>query len=103
MRKELQQHLYQHQQQLQGYTDYIQRHAHDLLSLVVDKPVDQHNTADMTISAREFERLGLLLRPAEHQGSERGSPMEISPTPFTGWATSVPFAVHHATYVHDQT
>ena len=84
MRKELQQHLYQHQQQLQGYTDYIQRHAHQLLSLVVDNPVEQPNTADMTISAEEFERLSLLIRPATNQESDQGSPMEISPTPFTG-------------------
>lgn len=84
VRKELQQHLYQHQQQLQGYTDYIQRNAHHLLALVVDKPVEQPQTAEMTITAKEFERLGLLLRPAETQGSDPGSPMEISPTPFAG-------------------
>lgn len=51
---------------------------------MVDNPVEQPQTAEMTITAKEFERLGLLLRPAESQGSDQGSPMEISPTPFTG-------------------
>ena len=83
VRKELQQHLYQHQQQLHGYIDYVQRHSHQLLTLVVDNPTQDPDLAETTISAREFARLGLLLRPADN-ARDQGSPMEISPSPFTG-------------------
>lgn len=84
VRKELQQHLYQHQQQLHGYIDYVQRHSHQLLTLVVDNPSQDPNAAEMSVSAKEFDRLGLLLRPADNHNSDQGSPMEISPSPFTG-------------------
>ncbi|DBB07821.1 TPA: hypothetical protein ACH3X3_009230 [Trebouxia sp. C0006] len=83
VRKELQQHLYQHQQQLHGYIDYVQRHSHQLLTLVVDNPSQDPNAAEMSVSAKEFDRLGLLLRPADNHNSDQGSPMEISPSPFT--------------------
>jgi len=84
VRKELQQHLYQHQQQLHGYIDYVQRHSHQLLTLIVDNPTQDTHPAEATVSAREFDRLGLLLRPADNPSSDQGSPMEISPSPFTG-------------------
>ena len=38
VRKELQAHLLGHQQLLAGYTDYIRRHTHALLQLVLDRP-----------------------------------------------------------------
>ena len=38
MRKELQAHLSAHQQMLAGYTDYIKRHTHVLLQLVLNDP-----------------------------------------------------------------
>ncbi|DBB03885.1 TPA: hypothetical protein ACH3X1_012971 [Trebouxia sp. C0004] len=83
VRKELQQHLYQHQQQLHGYIDYVQRHSHQLLTLVVDNPSQDPNAAEMSVSAKEFDRLGLLLTPASNHNSDQGSPMEITPSPFT--------------------
>lgn len=86
VRKELQQHLYQHQQQLHGYIDYVQRHSHQLLTLVVDNPTQDPHSPDTQVSAKEFDRLSLLLRPADQQHSDPGSPMEISPSPFTGTA-----------------
>lgn len=84
VRKELQQHLYQHQQQLHGYIDYVQRHSHQLLTLIVDDPTQDPHSAESQVSAKEFDRLALLLRPADPQQSDPGSPMEISPSPFTG-------------------
>ena len=84
VRKELQQHLYQHQQQLHGYIDYVQRHSHQLLTLIADDPTQDPHSADTKVSAKEFDRLALLLRSADNQNSEQGSPMEISPSPFTG-------------------
>ena len=38
VRKELQAHLSAHQQMLAGYTDYIKRHTHVLLQLVLNDP-----------------------------------------------------------------
>jgi hypothetical protein len=38
VRKELQAHLSAHQQMLAGYTDYIKRHTHVLLQLVLNNP-----------------------------------------------------------------
>ena len=38
VRKELQAHLLAHQQLLAGYTDYIRRHTHALLQLVLNRP-----------------------------------------------------------------
>lgn len=88
VRKELQQHLYQHQQQLHGYIDYVQRHSHQLLTLIVDNPTQDPHSAETQVSAKEFDRLALLLRPADSQHSDSGSPMEISPSPFTGTSWS---------------
>ena len=87
VRKELQQHLYQHQQQLHGYIDYVQRNSHQLLTLVMDRPTQDPDIAETTISAREFDRLGLLLKPADSPKDD-GSPMEISPSRFTGASTA---------------
>lgn len=38
VRKELQAHLFAHQQLLAGYTDHIKRHTHALLQLVLNNP-----------------------------------------------------------------
>ena len=38
VRKELQAHLLGHAQLLAGYTDYLRRHTHALLQLVLDRP-----------------------------------------------------------------
>ncbi|KAK9824118.1 hypothetical protein WJX72_007884 [[Myrmecia] bisecta] len=84
VRKELQAHLHQHQGLLQGYTDYLQRHTHSLLPLLLNKPPAQAGSNSGSITAGEFDRLGLLLRPAtepSHSG-EDGSPMDVTPTPF---------------------
>ena len=89
-RKELQYHLYQHQQLLHGYTDFVARHTHQLLSLVLRKPPAPGSSLHhVLVTAAEFEQLGLLLRSSgteEPSASQQGgSPMDIGPaSPFLG-------------------
>ena len=89
-RKELQYHLYQHQQLLHGYTDFVARHTHQLLSLVLRKPPAPGSSLHhVWVTAAEFEQLGLLLRSSgteEPSASQQGgSPMDIGPaSPFLG-------------------
>eukprot|EP00884_Botryococcus_braunii_P002985 jgi/Botrbrau1/12688/Bobra.67_1s0052.1 len=88
--KELQGHLLQHQQALRGYCEYVERHALTLLHLVENRPEvspenDVMQQAGLTTS--EFDRLSLLFRPAaEGQADRDGSPMDVTPTPFTALA-----------------
>lgn len=96
VRKELQQHLYQHQHLIQAYTDHLQRHTHQMLALVLNTPSaasptnqPQQQQQQSTVTAAEFDRLALLLKvPTLEAASDDdgGSPMQISPTPFTGAA-----------------
>ncbi|CAL8467086.1 g6622 [Coccomyxa elongata] len=92
VRKELQAHLFTHQQMLAGYTDYIKRHTHALLQLVLNNPQKAEGSLHSgTISAAEFDRLGFLLRgSAESTAAQDGSPMDVSPSPFQedGWRLS---------------
>ncbi|KAK9916762.1 hypothetical protein WJX75_006671 [Coccomyxa subellipsoidea] len=92
VRKELQAHLFAHQQLLAGYTDHIKRHTHALLQLVLNNPQKAEGSLhNGTICAAEFDRLGFLLRgSAESSPAQEGSPMEISPSPFQedGWRLS---------------
>ncbi|KAK9810967.1 hypothetical protein WJX73_001581 [Symbiochloris irregularis] len=57
VRMELQTHIQQHHHMLAGYTDFMIRRAHVLLSLVRSQPA-----SDSNITAQEFDRLALLLR-----------------------------------------
>ncbi|EIE26747.1 TBCC-domain-containing protein [Coccomyxa subellipsoidea C-169] len=84
VRKELQAHLFAHQQLLAGYTDHIKRHTHALLQLVLNNPQKADSSLhNGTISAAEFDRLGFLLRgSAESSPTQDGSPMDVSPSPF---------------------
>jgi len=93
VRKELQQHLQQHRQLMHGYTDYLQRHAAAVLSLCLDPRRDAaagQPSSPGTVSAAEVDRLSLLLAPPGDEAARRqdgdGSPMEISPSPFSGAA-----------------
>ena len=87
VRKELQQHLQQHRQLMHGYTDYLQRHAAAMLALCLDPRRDGAGQPGL-VSAAEVDRLSLLLTPGGEETQQRhdgdGSPMEISPTPFSG-------------------
>ena len=93
VRKELQQHLQQHRQLMHGYTDYLQRHAAAVLALCLNPRRDaagQPSSPEL-VSAAEVDRLSLLLAPPggdeaarRHDGD--GSPMEISPSPFSSGA-----------------
>ena len=89
-RKELQYHLYQHQQLLHGYTDFVARHTHQLLSLALRRPPAPGSSLHhVSVTAAEFEQLGLLLRSSgteEPSASQQGgSPMDIGPaSPFLG-------------------
>ncbi|CAL5225377.1 g8182 [Coccomyxa viridis] len=84
VRKELQAHQSAHQQMLAGYTDYIKRHTHVLLQLVLNNPQSpEDNLHNGEISAEEFDRLSLLLRPPTERTPEDSSPMDTSPSPFT--------------------
>lgn len=90
MRMELQAHIQQHHHMLSGYTDYLTRRAHVLLSLVRTDP-----TAELpTVTAAEFDRLALLLRPAlpgSPLSSDGAAPMDIhSPINSTTGAPHLP-------------
>ena len=81
VRMELQAHIQQHHHMLAGYTDFITRRAHVLLSLVRG-----HASPDGHILAHEFDRLALQLRPAAHSHPESppsahdgAGPMDLSP------------------------
>lgn len=91
VRKELKQHLQQHKALMLGYTDYLQRGAAHMLALACSKPSGSGGGGG-SVTAAELDRLSLLLAPlaplAEGEAGlapgEEASPMEISPTPFSG-------------------
>ena len=78
VRMELQTHIQQHHHMLAGYTDFMMRRAHVLLSLVRSNP----SSDSPSLTAQEFDRLALLLRPAL-PGSplqpDGAGPMDLSP------------------------
>ena len=65
VRKELQAHLSAHQQMLAGYTDYIKRHTHVLLQLVLNDPQVSFCRAcnSQLLEAKPFWWLMLLHAP----------------------------------------
>ena len=78
MRMELQAHIQQHHHMLAGYTDFLTRRAHVLLSLVRSQP----SVEGPTVTAQEFDRLALLLRPAlpgSPAAPDGAGPMDMSP------------------------
>ncbi len=89
VRKELQQHLQQHRQLTHGYTEHLQRHAAAVLALCLNPRRGDAAGQPTLVSAAEVDRLSLLLatpggEDAARHGDSDGSPMEISPTPFSG-------------------
>mmetsp|Transcript_707 Transcript_707/g.2084 ORF Transcript_707/g.2084 Transcript_707/m.2084 type:complete len:651 (+) Transcript_707:360-2312(+) len=96
VRKELAAHLHQQTALLTGYAEFLQRNARTLLTLCLDRPSPPgaSPTAEATITAGEVDRLILLLAPlevAEDTVEDGGSPMDVTPTPFTAdtWRLSL--------------
>jgi hypothetical protein len=88
VRKELAAHLGQQQALLAGYLEFLQRSASQLLALCLSKPPSEAPLEGLMISASEVDRAGLLLAPLPgERGEEGGSPMDATPTPFTGTTT----------------
>lgn len=89
VRKELAAHLGQQQALLAGYLEFLQRSASQLLALCLSKPPSEASLEGLMISAAEVDRAGLLLAPLPgERGEEGGSPMDATPTPFTGKLTA---------------
>lgn len=87
VRKELAAHLHQQQALLSGYLEFLQRSAPQLLALCLSRPPPpgEHSLEALHISAAEVDRAALLLAPLpEDRGEDGGSPMDATPTPFTG-------------------
>lgn len=87
VRKELAAHLQQQQALLSGYTEFLQRGAATLLSLCLSRPppAGEALPEGAVILAAEVDRAALLLAPLADFGPEDGgSPMDATPTPFTG-------------------
>ena len=87
VRKELAAHLGQQHALLAGYLEFLQRSAPQLLALCLSRPppAGEASLEGLLISASEVDRAGLLLAPLPAQrGEEGGSPMDATPTPFTG-------------------
>lgn len=87
MRKELAAHLGQQQALLSGYLEFLQRSAPQLLALCLSRPPapGEVSLEGLMISAAEVDRAALLLAPLPaERGEDGGSPMDATPTPFTG-------------------
>ena len=89
VRKELAAHLGQQHALLAGYLEFLQRSAPQLLALCLSKPPSEASPEGLLISASEVDRAGLLLAPLPRErGEDGGSPMDATPTPFTGKSTA---------------
>ncbi len=77
----------QQQALLSGYHEFLQRNATTLLALCLSRPPPAGEVLPegAHISAAEVDRAALLLAPLAEGGTEEGgSPMDATPTPFTG-------------------